>query len=423
MNVLFEPHPKQEEFIKAVLSFKYKYLLYGGAAGGGKTFVSIATLIILAKFFPGSRWAIVRESLPSLKRTTIPSFFKVCPENFIKSYNQTDQVVTFTNRSQLFFFPENYNADKFLTRFDGLEVNGFVLEEGQELQSKTFEKAKLRAGRHILKKQPPPLILITCNPSQGWTKTKFYEPFEAGELPGDHYYIKALMADNPSLDQSYIDGLKNLDETTYETFVRGNWEIVGVEKPFAYSFSKQKHVFKGLQIDKLEPLLLSFDFNVDPITCIAGQSTPDKIRILKEFRLRNSNIYELCEAIKVEFGEQYYIVTGDASGTARSALTRGDLNYYKVIKEELQLSTNQFKVPNFNPSIKNSRVLTNSILSKHLDLLIDSGCNYLIEDLQYVEVGETGDIDKTRDKHRTHLLDCFRYYLFTFHNDFVKLLN
>ncbi len=424
MNVLFEPHPKQRDFIEAVLSWKYKFLLYGGAAGGGKTFVSIAVLILLSKFYPGSRWAIVRESLPSLKRTTIPSFWKVVPRSFVRSYNQAEQVVTFKNGSQLLFFAENYYQDKLLTRFDGLEVNGFILEESQELNSKTFEKAKLRAGRHILKdNQPAPLIIITCNPSQGWTKDQFYEPFSEGRLPDEYYYLQALMSDNPTLKQEYIDGLDNLDEITFETFVRGNWEIVGVEKPFAYSFDRNKHTAKGIKVDESEPIILSFDFNVDPITCIAGQSYEDKIRILKEFRLRNSNIYELCDMIRAEYGEHYFQVTGDASGSARSAMVKGNLNYYKIIKDQLLLSSNQFRVSSVNPTIRSSRVLTNSMFSNHPDLLIDSACQYLIEDLQFVEVNESGDIDKTRDKHRTHLLDCYRYYCWSFHNDFVKMLN
>ena len=136
MNIAFEPHQKQFEFMEAVFSFRYECLLFGGAAGGGKSFVSLATLIALARVFPHSKSHVIRESLPSLKRTTIPTFFKLCPKNFIQSYHQTDHIVTFTNGSTLEFFPENYNMDKNLTRFDGLETNFFLLEESQELQKK-----------------------------------------------------------------------------------------------------------------------------------------------------------------------------------------------------------------------------------------------------------------------------------------------
>jgi hypothetical protein len=425
MKVLFEPHPKQEKFIQAVLSGKYKYLLFGGAAGGGKSFVSLATLIALAKLYPGSRSFVIRESLPTLKRTTIPSFFKLCPQSFIYTYNQTDQIVKFRNGSTLTFFPENYYQDKNLTRFDGIEANFFLIEEGQECQRRTFEKCKLRAGRHIIPDrltQPPPVILTTCNPSQNWTKELFHDPFIKGELSSDYYYLQSLMIDNPSLPESYLEGLENLDEITREIFVRGNWDIVDVERPFAYAFQKGKHVRPDLTVNPKQPIILSFDFNVDPITCLACQTYGDSIRIIKEFRLRNSDIYQLCERIKTTFPNQYFEVTGDASGSNRSAMTQGASNYYQIIYNELQIPNNAFKMPRFNPSIKNSRILLNSILERHGDILINSECQFLISDLMSVQTDESGDIDKTKDKHSTHLLDCFRYFLWTYHSGFVKYL-
>lgn len=424
-KVVFEPHPKQEEFIRAVLSQKYKYLLFGGAAGGGKSYVSLATLIILAKIFPKSKSFVIRESMPTLKRTTIPSFYKLCPKSFIDTHNLAEQTVRFTNGSSLTFFPENYNQDKNLTRLDGIEANFFLIEEGQEIQRKTFEKCKLRAGRHIIPDldiQPNPMIMITCNPSQNWTKTVFYDPYVNDELPGDYYYQQSLMMDNPALPQVYLEGLENLDDITKEIFVKGNWDIVDVERPFAYAFNRQRHIKNNLQMNTEEPIILSFDFNVDPITCLAGQSYDGTIRILREFRLRNSDIFQLCDRILSTFPNCYFLVTGDASGSNRSAMTQGAKNYYQVIYQQMGIPKSAFKVPSFNPSIKNSRILLNSILERHPDMAIDSSCQFLVNDLQSVQADETGDIDKSKDKHSTHLLDCFRYYLWTFHSNFVKYL-
>jgi len=230
------------------------------------------------------------------------------------------------------------------------------------------------------------------------------------------------MIDNPSLPESYLEGLENLDEITREIFVRGNWDIVDVERPFAYAFQKGKHVRPDLTVNPKQPIILSFDFNVDPITCLACQTYGDSIRIIKEFRLRNSDIYQLCERIKTTFPNQYFEVTGDASGSNRSAMTQGASNYYQIIYNELQIPNNAFKMPRFNPSIKNSRILLNSILERHGDILINSECQFLISDLMSVQTDESGDIDKTKDKHSTHLLDCFRYFLWTYHSGFVKYL-
>lgn len=422
MGVAFEPFPKQEEFIEAALSGKYNYLMYGGAAGGGKTYVTMAIAIMLAKFYPGSRSFVVRESLPRLKKTSIKSFFKLCPKSFVKKYNQQDKLVMFKNGSELQFISENYQNDKDLTQFDGLEGNFFFLEEGQELQERTFNKAILRCGRNIISPMPPKLIFVTCNPSQNWTKDRFYKPYIEGNMPEKHFYLPANMKDNTLLPEDYIESLNNLDEITRAIFVDGNWDAVDVDRPFAYAFDKNKTVRPNLKYNPNEDLYLSFDFNVDPITCIAAQHYGGKIRILKEFRLRNSDIFALCDAIKAEYGNTPFIVTGDASGANRSAMTKGAMNYYMIIKEQLQITRSSFRVPSFNPSIKNSRVLLNSLLEKHPDFLIDASCQFLIGDLMAVESNESGAIDKARDATKTHLLDCFRYYLWSFHSNFVKYL-
>jgi hypothetical protein len=87
-EILFEPFPKQVEFLEAIFSGEYDFVLYGGSIRGGKTFSGIGALLILCKAFPGSRWAIVRTDLQTLRRNTIPSFWKVVPRAFVKSYNQ-----------------------------------------------------------------------------------------------------------------------------------------------------------------------------------------------------------------------------------------------------------------------------------------------------------------------------------------------
>ncbi|MFM9060487.1 MAG: hypothetical protein ACKOQP_02335, partial [Bacteroidota bacterium] len=109
-------------------------------------------------------------------------------------------------------------------------------------------------------------------------------------------------------------------------------------------------------------------------------------------------------------------------GQNRSAMTKGNVNAFQIIRDELQIPKSAFKVPTFNPSIRNSRILLNSILEKHPDFLIDASCQFLINDLQMVQANETGEIDKSKDATITHLLDCLRYYLFTFHASFVKYL-
>ena len=227
--------------------------------------------------------------------------------------------------------------------------------------------------------------------------------------------------DNPYLDPAEIDEAKEqLDEEVFNCEYLAEDVSLAVNK-FIYKFERNKHIVAGLQPLPFLPIILSFDFNVEPITCMVGQCDGlNKVRILDEYRLMNSDIEELCARIFSDYSDRMLLVTGDASGMNRTALKR-DLNYYKVIQSKLKLGIHQFKIPSANPRIKNTRVLCNSLLSKHTDYLFSDRVPYLVADIESCEVDAHGDIDKSKDKHKTHLLDAWRYFNWTFLHKFLDL--
>lgn len=227
---LFEPFEKQKEFIEKVFDDRYKYLLYGGAIRGGKTFCALAIVILFCKFFPFSRYAVVRRDRRLLTKNTIPSFFKILPKNFLKSFNNTELVAKFSNGSEIYFLGENIDKDKDLDKFKGLEVNGFVLEECNELSENMFFKAIERSGSNFIDPMPPPKIILTCNPSQTWVKTRFYDKYIANKLEAPYFYLKSTIYDNPTVPEEYKENLKNLPSAIYKRFVDGSWE--GSDDPF-----------------------------------------------------------------------------------------------------------------------------------------------------------------------------------------------
>lgn len=227
---------------------------------------------------------------------------------------------------------------------------------------------------------------------------------------------------NPYLDPSEIEALKaTMDDLSFRCEILAE-DVDVTNNPFAYAFDEAKHVV-GCTYNPALELMLSFDFNVDPVTCIAVQDDMTKITVVKEWAINNGDIYQLCDQIKATYPSALFLVTGDATGAARSAVTQGNINYYTVVAQRLGLGFAQMKQPRINPSIRDSRVLVNSILQNYT-VQIDPSCTGLIRDLKYVQVDDDQSIIKDRkdDTRKSDLLDCLRYALNTFKGDFIKFL-
>jgi hypothetical protein len=424
-KLLFKPYPKQDEFLEACNSGKYTVLTYGGAMGGGKSFVAIAYLIFLCKVYPNSKWCVIRDSVPTMKKTALETFKKLCPMNFLQNFNQNDLTATFTNGSRIIFMAEDYQNDKDFDRFKGLEVNGFLLEQIEELQEGLLDVCLIRAGRWRIDPMPKPIILATVNPTQNWVKTRIFEAYRKGTLPDDWYYLPATIVDNQELssDPDYMKNLSRLDPLTYRRYVLGDWDAFEVKAPFFYAFKEEKHV-KPVTYNPMLEVMLSFDFNCDPITCIGAQEDAEGLKIFKEWRIMGSDIYTLTAQIKADMPHALFLVTGDATGANRSALTKGNINYYTVIENTLDLAPAQMRQLTVNSSHADSYILCNSIL-QNMPFAVSDECPHMIYDLKNVQIEYKEEKmvilkdrkDKTRE---ADLADCLRYLFATFYGDFVR---
>lgn len=253
------------------------------------------------------------------------------------------------------------------------------------------------------------------------TDNAFYKIEEVNKRFDDWAFFHYTTYDNPHIEKYEVDAAKKqLPPDVFAQEYMADY-VDAERKPFMYAFD-EKHIGQPEYDPKLTTYF-SFDFNVDPITCIVSQfsHSQEYIYVLDEFRLRDSNVYDLCDRIlSSPYGKSFKMITGDASGISRTTATRGNINNYSIICEKLGLNPEgQLMLPGKNPPIDESRTLSNALFYNHPDFVIHEQCKYLIEDLRFVQVNEKGDIDKTANAHRSHLLDCLRYLLNTFFGDFV----
>ena len=403
-QVLFESFPKQDEFLEAVFSNNYNFIMYGGSIRGGKTFAGLGALLLLCKMYPKSKWCVVRSTLQTLKLNTIPSFTKICPTSFVKKYNQEMQTVTFQNDSQIIFLGENYVDDKELNRFKGLEVNGFLLEEVNELQQKTFYKCIERAGSNIIDKQPKPLILATCNPTNNWVKELIYNKWKTETLPNNWLYIPSKITDNPFIPADYLESLKSMPRYEYEVFVNGNWDLQersGAE--FYKYFSLDKHV-KECNYEPSLPLHISWDENVNPyLPCGIFQISNKQVRLINTILGINpkNTIKDVCNEFKRIYPAHNsgLFIYGDATSRKEDVKQQKGHNFFKLIQNELMNYKPIMRVGKSNPSVVMRGNFFNTILFSNfaeIEFIINHELKDAIQDFTNTKEASDGTKDKAK---------------------------
>lgn len=220
--------PKQEHAVYYLKDNTTKEILYGGAAGGGKSALGCLWLIEQCQNFPGTRWLMGRAKLKSLKETTLNTFFELSSLLGISNqykFNSQSNTIIWNNGSQillkdLFLYPSDPNFDS----LGSLEITGAFIDECNQIVFKAWQIVTSRCRFKLKEYNLIPKVLGSCNPSKNWTYKYFYKPSKSNELIDSRKFIQALPTDNPYLPESYLESLKSLDKTSKQRLYYGNWE-------------------------------------------------------------------------------------------------------------------------------------------------------------------------------------------------------
>jgi len=225
-------NPKQLEACKKWLDDGTEQILYGGAKGGGKSFLGCSMIFADALTYPGTHYFIARAELNDLRKYTIPSVYEVFAKWGIKvedhmNFNGQDSVFNLKNGSKVFLLScKVLPQDPLFERFGSMQNTRGWIEEGGEISETAKDNLWLSVGRwkndeYGLKKK----LLITANPKKGWMKREFVDPAKAGTLAPSKAYIQAFATDNKYLDNDYINTLRNQKNiVARQRLFLGDWD-------------------------------------------------------------------------------------------------------------------------------------------------------------------------------------------------------
>jgi hypothetical protein len=206
----------------------HKFILYGGAGGGGKSWLGCEWLMQCCQFLPGARWFIGRNNLKDCRESVLVTWHKVAKFHDFKAFRTTNDGIMFDNGAEIIFLDLTYypKKDPMYERLGSKEYTGGWIEEAGEVHFKAFDVLKSRIGRHMNDVYGViPKMLVTCNPKKNWLYTDFYKPWKWNRLHAPYCFIDALATDNPFLPEDYIETLREIkDKVTKERLLYGNWD-------------------------------------------------------------------------------------------------------------------------------------------------------------------------------------------------------
>ena len=232
MSVVLEigtPNAKQRE----MLLDRHKFIAYGGARGGGKSWAVRAKAVLLCLRYPGISCLIVRRTYPELREnhilplTALLRCYHPDKTQRLASYNDQHKTIRFRNGSRILFRFCANDADA--AKFQGTEVDVLFIDEATHQTEERFEKltACVRGVNGY-----PKRVYLTCNPGgvgHGWVKRLFIDRrYKDGERAEDYRFIPALVTDNHALmrsDPDYLRQLQGLSPKLRAAWLEGRWDV------------------------------------------------------------------------------------------------------------------------------------------------------------------------------------------------------
>lgn len=225
-------NPKQIKAAGYWLDNETEELLYGGAKGGGKSFLGCSLIFGDALIYPETHYFIARGSLTDLKKFTIPSIEEVFQVWKLKikdyaNFNGQDNFYRLYNGSKVFLIECKMNpGDPMFERFGSMQMTRGWIEEGGEVCEAAKSNLWLSVGRwkndvYGLKKK----LLITANPKKGWMKREFVDLWKQKLLPKNRKFVQAFATDNKYLPEDYVVSLRNeKDPVRRQRLWEGSWD-------------------------------------------------------------------------------------------------------------------------------------------------------------------------------------------------------
>lgn len=261
MNLDLEISRRQCRFIKATAD----EVLFGGAAGGGKSHGQIIDALLFALEHEGSKQIIFRRTFRELEMSLIRTALSIYPKG-IYAYNSSSHTMRFENGSIIDFgYCDNEND---VYKYQSAEFDIIRFDELTHFTESmyTYMISRCRGANDY-----PKQIKSSTNPGgvgHTWVKERFIDigpPDVEHRTPnGTRIFIPSKVQDNRFLlakDSKYVERLENLPEREKRALLYGDWDIV--EGRYFTEWERDKHVVEPFEIPETWRRYFAMDYGLD----------------------------------------------------------------------------------------------------------------------------------------------------------------
>lgn len=254
-------------------------VVYGGAAGGGKTKALIMDALFRCLKYPGTTAVVFRRTYQELEDTDIKEANASYPKAIAK-YNAGRHEFTLKNGSKILFRHCENEADRF--NYSGIEIQFLYFDELTSFEQTIYDflKTRMRAKKSL---GVVPIVRSATNPGNighGWVKKMFvdagpYMSIQTQEIYSEALhktkkvrtqYIPALAMENPFITEDYIFELEQKPEALRNALLNGDWDSFEgqvftefTNKPEHYIDRIGTHVIEPFEIPLWWKRYVSFD--------------------------------------------------------------------------------------------------------------------------------------------------------------------
>ena len=320
-EVVFKPNPGPQE---AFLSAGERDVLYGGAAGGGKSFALLADPLRFCHN-PNHRGLLLRRTLDELTELIDKSrqlYTKAFPG---AKFRESKSTWHFPSGATIWF--TYLDKDKDVTRFQGQAFNWIGIDEITQYPTPyvwDYLRSRLRTTDPELQRHL--YMRCTANPGGvgGWWVKKTYiddvepnKPFAAFDIetqtpflyPPNHEksgeplfyrkFVPARLTDNPFLmeDGQYEAMLLSLPEVERKRLLDGDWDVAeGAAFP---EFSRVRHVVEPFELPTNWPRIRAADYGYASPSCVLWGAIDwdNNIWVYRELYAKHLTAEELADKI------------------------------------------------------------------------------------------------------------------------------